>query len=76
MSSDRNDLAIWSAIDDGAGNYNFTKRTQLRDGYSSYSDLVKLEKQGANGNEDIGVIYEASPSTEIRFMVLDINEIE
>ncbi|MFB2703205.1 MULTISPECIES: exo-alpha-sialidase [Aeromonas] len=76
VSSDRNDLAIWSAIDDGAGNYNFTKRTQLRDGYSAYSDLVKLEKQGANGNEHIGVIYEASPSTEIRFMVLDIKVID
>ncbi|WP_235587751.1 exo-alpha-sialidase [Aeromonas hydrophila] len=76
VSSDRNDLAIWSATDDGTGSYNFTKRTQVRDGYSAYSDLVKLQSQGANGNEDIGVIYEASPSTEIRFMVLDINEVE
>lgn len=75
VSSDRNDLAIWSAVDDGAGNYNFTQRTQFRDGYSAYSDLIQLQDKGASGNEDIGVIYEATSSTEIRFMVLDIDSV-
>ncbi|WP_231565929.1 exo-alpha-sialidase [Vibrio sinaloensis] len=75
VSSDRNDLAIWSAVDDGAGNYNFTQRTQFRDGYSAYSDLIQLQDKGASGNEDIGVIYEATSSTEIRFMVIDIDSV-
>ncbi|WP_414932859.1 exo-alpha-sialidase [Vibrio europaeus] len=75
VSSDRNDLAIWSAVEDGAGNYNFTQRTQFRDGYSAYSDLIKLQDKGALGNEDVGVIYEATSSTQIRFMVIDIDNI-
>lgn len=75
VSSDRNDLAIWSAVEDGAGNYNFTQRTQFRDGYSAYSDLIELQDKGTAGNEDLGVIYEAQSSTEIRFMVIDINNV-
>jgi len=75
VSSDRNDLAIWSAVEDGAGNYNFTQRTQFRDGYSAYSDLIELQDKGTAGKEDLGVIYEAQSSTEIRFMVIDINNV-
>ncbi|MFB9215834.1 exo-alpha-sialidase [Vibrio sinaloensis] len=75
VSSDRNDLAIWSAVEDGAGNYNYEQRTQFRDGYSAYSDLIKLQDKGISGNEDIGVIYEAKSSTEIRFMVIDIDQV-
>lgn len=75
VSSDRNDLAIWSATDNGSGVYNFTQRTQFRDGYSAYSDIVILPNKGAAGNEDLGVIYEAKSSTEIRVMVMDINSV-
>lgn len=75
VSSDRNDLAIWSATDNGSGVYNFTHRTQFRDGYSAYSDIVILPNKGAAGNEDLGVIYEAKSSTEIRVMVMDINSV-
>ena len=75
VSSDRNDLAIWSAVDNGSGVYNFSQRTQFRDGYSAYSDIVSLLNKGAGGNEDLGVIYEAASSTEIRVMVIDINSV-
>lgn len=75
VSSDRNNLAIWSAREDGAGNYNFTQRTWFRDGFTAYSDLIALLNKGTSGNEDIGVLYEASPDTEIRFMVIDIDNV-
>lgn len=76
VSSERYNLAIWSAFDDGAGNYNFTERTQFQNGYSGYSDLIKLQDKGVSGHEDVGVIYEAKASTEIRLMVIDINHIQ
>ncbi|MGF1751105.1 exo-alpha-sialidase [Vibrio cionasavignyae] len=73
ISSDRNDLAIWSAVDNGSGVYDFTQRTQFRDGYSAYSDIVVLQDLGVNGDETLGVIYEAASSTEIRVMIIDVN---
>ena len=76
VSSDRNDLAIWSAVEDSEGNYNFDQRTNFRDGFTAYSDLVKLTNTGVSGNENVGVIYEAEGSTLIKFMVIDIDDIK
>lgn len=71
VSSDRNDLAIWSGQLDNNGVPQFNQRTTLRDGYSAYSDLVSLPEQ-----DRIGVIYEAESTKRINFMLLDLVNIK
>jgi len=63
----RANLGIWISYDEGK---TFAKYKQVVWGFSAYSAMQKL-KDGS-----IGVLYEASGTTLIRFIKLNINLLE
>jgi len=63
----RNNLAIWSSFDEGA---TFGAPHQLVYGKSAYSDIVTLN------DGSIGIIYEATDNTLIKFINVELDEIK
>jgi sialidase-1 len=64
---DRNNLGIWSSTDEGVS---FGTPHQIVYGFSAYSDIITLS------NGSIGVIYEATGSTLLKFMNFELSAIE
>ena len=63
----RNNLAIWSSLDEGV---TFGTPHQLVYGMSAYSDIVTLN------DGSIGIIYEATGSTLLKFINLELEQIQ
>ncbi len=67
VGSNRNDLGVWISNDEGQ---TFGTPHQLTYGFAAYSDILKLH------DGTIGIVYEASPSKQIRFVNIDIATLE
>ncbi|MCG7637757.1 exo-alpha-sialidase [Alteromonas sp. CNT1-28] len=65
--ANRNDLGIWSSFDEGA---TFQPPLQVVYGYSAYSDIITMN------DGSVGIIYEATGNTLVKFINLDLEEIE
>jgi sialidase-1 len=63
----RNNLAIWSSLDEGV---TFGTPHQLVYGMSAYSDIVTLN------DGSIGIIYEATGSTLLKFINFELEQIQ
>jgi len=63
----RNNLAIWSSLDEGV---TFGSPHQLVYGMSAYSDIVTLN------DGSIGIIYEATGSTLLKFINVELEQIQ
>ncbi|MGM8892360.1 exo-alpha-sialidase, partial [Psychrobacter sp. 1Y1] len=63
----RNNLGIWVSTDEGT---NFGTPYQLVYGMSAYSDVVRLN------DGSIGVIYEATGSTLLKFLNFELSSLE
>jgi sialidase-1 len=63
----RNNLAIWSSLDEGV---TFGTPHQLVYGMSAYSDIVTLN------DGSIGIIYEATGSTLLKFINVELEQIK
>ncbi|UCX05734.1 exo-alpha-sialidase [Shewanella glacialimarina] len=63
----RNNLAIWSSLDEGV---TFGTPHQLVYGVSAYSDIVSLH------DGSIGIIYEATGSTLLKFINVELEQIK
>jgi len=63
----RNNLAIWSSLDEGVS---FGAPHQLVYGTSAYSDIVTLN------DGSIGIIYEATGSTLLKFLNFELEQIQ
>jgi Neuraminidase (sialidase) len=62
----RNNLGIWSSLDEGA---TFGTPHQLVYGVSAYSDVIKMN------DGSIGIIYEATGSTLLKFINIELSTI-
>ncbi len=63
----RNNLAIWSSLDEGVS---FGSPHQLVYGMSAYSDIVTLH------DGSIGIIYEATGSTLLKFLNVELEQVQ
>ncbi|WP_286263184.1 exo-alpha-sialidase [Thalassotalea atypica] len=63
----RSNLAIWSSFDEGVS---FGTPHQLVYGFTAYSDIIKLD------DGSIGIIYEATGNTLLKFMNFELSEIQ
>ena len=62
--SNRYNLGLWSSNNEGAS---FDAPLQLVSGYSAYSDVITLS------DGTVGIIYEATGSTLVKFIHVDLN---
>tara|TARA_R110002167_G_scaffold91458_1_gene245980 strand:- start:15186 stop:18110 length:2925 start_codon:yes stop_codon:yes gene_type:complete len=67
LGANRNNLGVWLSTDEGQ---TFGTPYQLLSGYTAYSDILTLQ------DGTIGIVYEATGNTNIRFINIDLTTLE
>ena len=67
VGSNRNNLGVWMSTDEGQ---TFGSPYKLLSGYTAYSDILTLQ------DGTIGIVYEATGNTNIRFINIDLTTLE